>query len=62
MGDEKTNFVGDLKSLVLSHDREHLRKTVEDKKGELTVCLNGHKVTLRHKHHFWFDLRDKHSH
>lgn len=34
-GDAKVDFVHDLKSLVLSFDREHLRKSVEDKNGEL---------------------------
>jgi len=59
--DDKVNCVRDLKDFVLSFDREHLRKVVGEKNGDLAVVLNGHKVTLRHKHHFWFDLRDLHS-
>lgn len=56
---EKINFCRDLKSFVLAFDRETLLKQTVN--GELALTLNGQKVVLKHKRHFWFDLRDKHA-
>jgi hypothetical protein len=53
--------VRDLKSFVLSFDRHTLRKAVEGQNGELALTLNGHKVVLKHRKHFFFDLRDMQS-
>ena len=66
--------MGDLKSYVLSLDRTALkanlcitpvgggvRKAVEAQGGELAVTLNGQKVSLKHRTHFFFDLRDQHA-
>lgn len=58
---DKVNFIRDLKSYLLSFDRAVLRQMVEGNKGELAVNLNGHKVSLKHRHHFFFGLRDMHS-
>jgi hypothetical protein len=55
---DKVNFIRDLKSYLLSFDRATLRHLVESHHGELPLTLNGHKVTLKHKTHFFFDLRD----
>jgi len=53
--------VNDLKSYVASFKRETLKKIVEDANGELALTLNGNKVVLKHKKHFFYDLRDMHS-
>jgi hypothetical protein len=58
---DKVNFPRDLKSFVFSFDRVTLRKLVESQNGELELTLNGQKVVLKHRHHFWFDLRDMHT-
>jgi hypothetical protein len=50
--------VQDLKSYVLTFDRVTLRKLVEAQNGELAITLNGQKVSLKHRKHFFFDLRD----
>jgi isoleucyl-tRNA synthetase len=51
-------FVHDLQNYVLQHDRKSLANLVRDNKGTLSVVLNGVKVTLEHKVHFYLDARD----
>lgn len=52
-------FVNDLQNYVLQHDRKVLANLVKDNKGTLSVVLNGVKVVLKHKKHFYLDARDK---
>lgn len=51
-------FVNDLKSYVLQHERKVLADLVKAN-GGITVVLNGIKVVLQHKIHFYLDARDK---
>jgi hypothetical protein len=43
---------------VLTFDRATLRKMVEAQNGELALTLNGQKISLKHRKHFFFDMRD----
>ncbi len=52
------SFVNDLKSYILQHERKALAELVKAN-GGLTVVLNGIKVVLQHKIHFYLDARDK---
>jgi isoleucyl-tRNA synthetase len=51
------SFVHDLQNFVLQHDRKVLANMVRDK-GVIEVVLNGVKVSLEHKKHFYLDARD----
>lgn len=43
---------------MLTFDRATLRKMVEAQNGELALTLNGQKISLKHRKHFFFDMRD----
>lgn len=58
--DEKTkDFVGDLCNYLMQFSRASLHQKVKAQQGSLNITLNGHNVTLQHKKHFFFDLKDK---
>jgi len=52
------NFVNDIRSYIIQHERKALAETVKAN-GGLTFTLNGVKVVLKHKVHFYLDARDK---
>jgi hypothetical protein len=57
-GAHSPSFVNDLKSYILQHERKALAELVKAN-GGVTVVLNGIKVVLQHKIHFYLDARDK---
>lgn len=58
-GSNGETFVSDLKTYLSQFNAAALQSTVESNKGVLEVTLDGHKVQLRHKVHFHFNLKDK---
>ena len=52
-------FVNDLKSYVSQFDRKSLSNMVNANQGRVQVVLNGVKLVLEHKVHFYLDARDK---
>jgi hypothetical protein len=50
-------FVESLKSFVTQHDRHSLARLTKEGSG-LTFVLDGVKVELKHKEHFFLDARD----
>lgn len=55
------NFVKDLRSYFSHFDRASLAALVKSSNGAVSVSLDGKKVTLKHKEHFWLDAREQHS-
>jgi len=51
---EKGNFVNDVKSFVLSYDKDTLKKKVERDGGALRFKLNDQAVELVYKEDFYF--------
>jgi hypothetical protein len=50
---DKVNFVNDLKSFVLSHSVEALRKKVQEGQGTIKFKLNDQVVELNYKEDFF---------
>ena len=59
-GSLRENFAQDLKKVVLSYSQPTLRAKVAQS-GGVTTTLDGHKVTLVHKKHFFLDAKDRQS-
>jgi hypothetical protein len=51
--------VEDLKNHIMQHDRRELQNLVHDNKGVIDLDINGVKVQLHHRVHFYIDGRDK---
>lgn len=57
----KANFVNDIMSFLISHDREALKRKVESNQGKLKFKLNDQEVELVYKVDFYLNANERAS-
>lgn len=51
------NMIQDIKNYITAFSREGLKQLVE-KNQSVALTLNGQKITLKHREHFYLDAKD----
>jgi len=58
LNDDKATFTQALKSYVVSHSTESLKRKVQENAGKISFKLNGAEVVLTHKEDFFFSANE----
>lgn len=55
----RNTFVNDLMNFVIGHDKEALKRKVQEGNGKLSFKLNGHQIELVHGEDFFFSANER---